>query len=60
MSRGAQSFKQRDVTKAVKGAVAGGMEVERVEIGNGKIVVFAGRSDRPTAGSDGNEWDDVK
>jgi hypothetical protein len=60
MSRGAQSFKQGDVTKAVRGAVAAGIEVERVEIADGKIIVFAGRSDKPTAASTGNEWDNVK
>jgi hypothetical protein len=60
MSRGAQSFKQGDVTKAVKGAVAAGIEVERIEIADGKISVFVGRSDRPTAASTGNEWDNVK
>jgi hypothetical protein len=60
MSRGAQSFKQGDVTKAVKGAVAGGIEVERVEIVDGKIIVFAGRGDGPKVSSIGNEWDEVK
>jgi hypothetical protein len=46
MSRGAQTFKQGDVTKAVKGAVNAGLEVQRVEIDQaGKIVVFAGKVD---------------
>ncbi|WP_192740836.1 hypothetical protein [Bradyrhizobium sp. OAE829] len=41
MSRGAQTFKQGDVTKAVKGAVNAGLEVQRVEIDQaGKIVNF--------------------
>ncbi|MBR1233664.1 hypothetical protein [Bradyrhizobium sp. AUGA SZCCT0182] len=44
MSRGAQTFKQGDVTKAVKGAVNAGLEVQRVEIDQaGKIVVFASK-----------------
>jgi hypothetical protein len=46
MSRSAQTFKQADVTKAVKGVVNGGLEVQRVEIDQaGKIVVFAGKVD---------------
>lgn len=44
MSRGMQTFRQADLTKAVKGAAAGGIKVTRVEIDrNGKIVVIAGR-----------------
>ena len=42
MSRGAQSFKQGDITKAIKGAVKAGFKVGRFEIEDGKIVVFAG------------------
>jgi hypothetical protein len=44
MSRGAQTFRQGDVTKALKGAVKAGLKVERVEIDrDGKIVVFTGK-----------------
>jgi hypothetical protein len=46
MSRGAQTFKQADITKAVKGVVNGGLEVQRIGIDQaGKIVVFAGKAD---------------
>jgi len=42
MSRGPQTFKQRDVTRALKGAAAAGIDVRRVEIDReGKIVVIA-------------------
>ena len=48
MSRGVQIFKQSDVTKACKGAVQAGLDVQRVEIDRaGKIVVFAGKSADP-------------
>ena len=60
MSRGAQTFKQGDVTKALKGAVAAGLDVKRVEIDrDGKIVVVAGQPE-PALSPDGNEWDTVK
>ena len=60
MSRGAQNFKQGDVTKAVKGAVNGGIEVHRVEICDGKIVIFAGNGQAPSLGKPtSNEWDAV-
>jgi len=42
MSRGNQTFRQGDITKALKGAQNAGIEVQRVEIEKGgKIVVFA-------------------
>lgn len=58
MSRGGQTFRQSDVTKAVKGALNGGLKVERVEVDSaGKIVVFA---DKSAAAATRNEWDEVR
>jgi hypothetical protein len=56
MSRGAQKFKQGDITKAIKGAVNAGLSVRRVEIQEGKIIAFAGQ---PEKGATENEWDAV-
>jgi hypothetical protein len=59
MSRGAQTFKQGDVTKALKGAVNAGLSVKRVEIDkDGKIIVFTG--DMLPSAVTGNEWDSVQ
>jgi hypothetical protein len=62
MSRGQQTFKQSDVTKALKATVKAGIAVERVEIDkNGKIVVVTARRD-DAANSENpeqNEWDGV-
>jgi hypothetical protein len=42
MSRGGQTFKQRDVTKAIRAAVKAGVKDWRVEIDkNGKIILTA-------------------
>lgn len=58
MSRGPQTFKQRDLTKALKGAVAAGLDVKRVEIDrDGKIIIVPGQPDEAAAN---NEWDTVK
>ena len=42
MSRGPRTFRQADVTRAIKAAVAAGVEIERVEVDkDGRIVVIA-------------------
>lgn len=47
-------FKQIDVTRAVKGAVAAGLSIGRVEIDrNGKIVMVVENSNATEI----NEWD---
>lgn len=47
MSRTASTFRQNDVTRAVKGAVAAGVKIVRVEIDKaGKIVLVAENGDR--------------
>lgn len=62
MSRGAQTFKQGDVTKALKAAEKAGVEVQRFEIdpATGKIVVFAGKPDESQKAKPANEWDAVQ
>ncbi|MET4788281.1 hypothetical protein ABIF64_000459 [Bradyrhizobium japonicum] len=43
MSRATQRFRQTDVTKAVKAAMAAGLAVARVEVSpEGSIIVIAG------------------
>lgn len=45
MSRGPSTFKQRDVTAAVRAVVAAGVEIARVEIGqDGRIVVVTSKA----------------
>ena len=59
MSRGVQSFKQRDVTKAIKAAVKSGISGWRVELVEGKIIIRAsGERDDPVADERAlSEWD---
>ena len=61
MSRGQQTFRQSDLTKAIKATVKAGIAVERVEIDKGgKIVVVtakAGNADGRK--SEQNEWNEV-
>lgn len=45
MSRGPCTFKQQDVTRALRGALAAGVEIQRVEIDKlGRIIVVTGSS----------------
>ena len=58
MSRGPATFRQRDLTAAVKAMRAAGCEVARVEIGkDGKIIVVTGKAIVDGASDDTNEWD---
>ena len=61
MSRAPSTFRQNDVTRAVKGAVAAGVKIVRVEIDRaGKIIMVAENGDRQSVQEAVNEWDGVK
>jgi hypothetical protein len=64
MSRGPCTFKQGDLTKAVKAVVAAGVSVARVEVDkDGRIIVVAGMPSAAVAPSEegrgANEWDRI-
>ena len=60
MARGECTFRQRDVTAALKAARDAGSEVARVEIGKGKIVMVMGKPNgtMPEGQEGTNEWDE--
>ena len=63
MARGPCTFKQLDVTRALRAAAAAGMKVERYEIDrDGKIVVVTGKPllDCRVEGEGPNDWSDAK
>ena len=60
VARGPSTFKQQDVTRAIRAAKAAGIEVQRIEIEiePGKIVVVAGKPTEPNkVEATPNEWD---
>jgi len=62
-SRGACTFKQQDVTRALRATVAAGIEVQRVEIDKeGRIVLVTGKAPIPENGvqEKSNDWADAK
>jgi hypothetical protein len=62
MSRGQQTFRQRDVTKAIKATVKAGIAVNRVEIDkDGKIIIVTATAEDAVNGDnlEKNEWDGV-
>jgi hypothetical protein len=62
MSRGAQSFKQGDVTKAIKGAFNAGLPVKgfRIDKKTGDITVFADHTEALPDNDTSSDWDDVQ
>jgi hypothetical protein len=61
MSRAPSTFRQQDITKAVKAVTAAGVDIARVEIDkSGKITIIAAGTDPHKAFAPrGNEWDTV-
>jgi hypothetical protein len=61
MARAPSTFRQQDVTRAVKAVTAAGVHIARIEIDKaGKIVIIAtGATDQVGESTEGNEWDRV-
>jgi hypothetical protein len=61
MSRGPHTFRQGDVTRAVKTVRAAGVEVRRVEVDKaGRIIVHTAKQDEnQTPEGEANEWDRI-
>jgi hypothetical protein len=61
MARAPSTFRQSDITRAIRAARAAGVHVEnvRIEIAkDGRIVIITGGAE-PRAEPEGNEWDRV-
>ena len=61
MARAPSTFRQQDVTRAVKAVTAAGVNIARIEIDKaGKIVIItADRTGQPGEMTDANEWDRI-
>lgn len=60
MSRGVQTFKQGDVTKALKAAERAGLKVQRAEVRrDGSILLDFDRPPPVPGDPNVNEWDEV-
>ena len=61
MSRGPCTFKQRDVTQAIKAAIAAGLKVNRFEIDRqGRISIIAADDDKQNKSELLRNWEDVR
>jgi hypothetical protein len=61
MARAPSTFRQQDVTRAVRAVTAAGVHIARIEIDKaGKIVIITDGADRlGKNGEEVNEWDRV-
>jgi hypothetical protein len=63
MSKGRQAFRRNDLTRAIKGAIAAGVEVARAEVepDTGKIVIVFGKSVASSTADSGEigGWDHI-
>ena len=61
MARAPSTFRQQDVTRAVKAVAAAGVHIARIEIDKaGKIVIITtDATDRLAEVTEANEWDRV-
>lgn len=62
MARGKCTFRQQDVTRALKATIAAGLEVQRIEInkdGNISVVTTGPEGNTDESDSGPNEWDKV-
>jgi len=62
MARAPSTFRQQDVTRAVKAVTAAGVHIARIEIDKaGKIVIItADPTNRSDEMTEANEWDRVR
>jgi len=60
MSKGPHTFKRRDVTRAIKAALAAGVQVAKAEIDphTGKIILVFGDPEKSKAAEPGT-WDHI-
>jgi hypothetical protein len=59
MARAPSTFRQQDLTRAVKAVAAAGVAIARVEIDKaGKITIITASEER-SSGREANEWDRV-
>ena len=59
MARGPCTFRERDVTRAIRGVEAAGKKIRKVEVDkDGKVVIVIAQDDDDAAvDSEKNEWD---
>jgi hypothetical protein len=58
MTRAPATFRQQDVTRAIRAAIAAGVDIARIEVAkNGTIVIVTAIDREPKA--EANEWDRI-
>jgi hypothetical protein len=56
MTRAPATFRQQDVTRAIRAAIAAGVDIARIEVAkDGRIIIVTAAHTEPKA--EANEWD---
>ena len=56
MTRAPSTFRQQDVTRAIRAAIAAGVDIARIEVAkDGRIIIVTAADSEPKA--EANEWD---
>jgi len=58
MARTPSTFRQKDVTRAIRAAIAGGVDIARIEVAkDGRIIIVTAVDTEPKL--EANEWDRI-
>jgi hypothetical protein len=61
MTRAPSTFRQQDITKAVKAVTRAGMNIARIEVAkDGRIVIIPAAEGAQIGAGEDNEWDQVR
>jgi hypothetical protein len=59
MSRAPSTFRQQDVTRAIRAVIAAGVDIAQIEVAKDGTIVIVTTAVGPKTGAEANEWDRV-
>jgi hypothetical protein len=59
MSRVPSTFRQQDVTRAIRAAIAAGVDIAQIEVAKDGTIIIVTTAVEPKTEAEANEWDRV-